>query len=58
MTEKIKLTKKQIEQLWNIFQEHQTDLTLSISHDSGIGPTVNVKVQVEKTIDITDVSDW
>ena len=56
MTEKIKLTKKQIEQLWCIFQEHQTDLTLLISHDSGIGPTI--KVQVEKTIDITDVSDW
>lgn len=57
MTE-IHLTRVQVEQLAKIIEKDKKidGVTISVTHTSGIGPSVHVKYT--KVKDITDVESW
>ena len=64
---KINLNRKQMGQLFDLYNRF-TDVewfSIEESHESGIGPTVKVKIDLfnrdhkpDTTIDITDVTTW
>lgn len=67
MTDKISLNRKQLSQLFELYQKFKDVewFTITESHESGIGPAVAVKFDLfnkdnkpDTTVDITDVSTW
>lgn len=67
MSVKIKLNRKQMDQLFDLYKRFEDIEWFEIeeSHSSGIGPTVHVRFDLfnrdnkpDTTIDITDVTTW
>ena len=67
MTDKVSLNRKQLGQLFELYQKFEEVewFTIIESHESGIGPSVTVKFDLfnkdnkpDTAVDITDVSTW
>ena len=67
MTDKVSLNRKQLGQLFELYQKFEEVewFTIIESQESGIGPSVTVKFDLfnkdnkpDTTVDITDVSTW
>ena len=56
--EVIELTRQQVYHLMDFIEDNETveTVVIKMSHESGIGPTIKVKANVE--MDLTDYSTW